>query len=578
MAIRLTVVKQGAQSAGDDGSLPFFNGSWPGNRNDWDGEIGIAFVAKATFAITALGRHADQQLAAPTRVTLWSAVTREAMASVVVGPQSPLENAYAYEALPQRITLRPGCEYRLSQQCAGGMPDLWYDGRAEDESNWEARYATFVGSAFNFHGGYPSFDDGERRRAGMVNFKIAPEVLTVDFDHAALVLRVKQRLEEETGVPPMQQVLWHEDRCLADDKVSLADAGLEDRDLLTLTTRQGALVATASADSTARLWSTETGASLRAFTSHGAAVTSVEFSSDSVYVLTLAEDGLARLWTLDGNGPCAKLDAHRERIRSALFSPNGFYVLTVSDDCTARLWDVYTRAGGLVPCVCVLKEHSRAVVAGSFSLDSGFVVTASHDGTARMWNIPHGDRLQVFAGHSGSVLDATISPDGAHVLTRAIDAEAPVRIWSVETGACLHSLCGGLQALTVAFSPHGDTVATACTDHAVHLWCAEDGAHLHCCKHDVQVVSASFSCDGAMLVARCADDTARLWDLRTRESVLTVPKQGAALLSVGFSPCGTLLAASYADGKARLWDAVSGACRQVLSGHTKPVLATAISP
>ena len=61
----------------------------------------------------------------------------------------------------------------------------------------------------------------------------------------------------------------------------------------------GKLVATASADSTARLWDVESGQELRRFIDYDAAVESVTFSMDGKYILTGSDDGTAMLWDVD---------------------------------------------------------------------------------------------------------------------------------------------------------------------------------------------------------------------------------------------------------------------------------------
>jgi len=164
--------------------VPLFIGSWTGTRNDWTGDVGISFVAEAKCTVTALGRSADVPLTETATVTLWLTETQEVLAAADVGPCSPVEGHYAFEAIGSGagVELQAGMEYRLTQRCRSRMPDKWFDGRAtaEEAAAWSAsQYARFVGGVCRNGQGFPGREDGEHRRAGMVNFKVAQVCLNV---------------------------------------------------------------------------------------------------------------------------------------------------------------------------------------------------------------------------------------------------------------------------------------------------------------------------------------------------------------------------------------------------------------
>lgn len=165
--------------------VAFFSGHWPGTRNDWTGEVGIRLLAQTPCVVTALGRHTTEgKLSEGAVVTLWSAESQQVIANVEVGPDSFVESNYAFTTLPQRVVLEVGKEYRVSQRCKSRMADWWFDGHASEEEVTalaSSRYARFLGGCCRNDGGYPNRNDGERRRAGMVNFKIAREGLEVVF-------------------------------------------------------------------------------------------------------------------------------------------------------------------------------------------------------------------------------------------------------------------------------------------------------------------------------------------------------------------------------------------------------------
>lgn len=151
---------------------PFFTGSWNGNRNNWNGEVGIDFRANRDLTITHLGRHLyNGALQECITVSLWATGNTEALATVPVCPASTIGGNYAYEELSSPVSLTSGVEYRLSQQCYSGMPDRWFDASTFAESQADGAAATFIGGTYRGGNGYPVNNDGTNRRPGMVNFK-----------------------------------------------------------------------------------------------------------------------------------------------------------------------------------------------------------------------------------------------------------------------------------------------------------------------------------------------------------------------------------------------------------------------
>jgi WD40 repeat protein len=99
----------------------------------------------------------------------------------------------------------------------------------------------------------------------------------------------------------------------------------------------GRTVATASADTTVRLWDVG-GGTRQTLTGHTDAVTTVAFSSDGRIVATGSVDGSARLWDT-ASGQTRAVQTGRS-IYSLAFSPDGHTVAVGDNDNKVRLWDV----------------------------------------------------------------------------------------------------------------------------------------------------------------------------------------------------------------------------------------------
>ncbi|MEG3933634.1 AAA-like domain-containing protein [Microcoleus sp. T3_B1] len=98
----------------------------------------------------------------------------------------------------------------------------------------------------------------------------------------------------------------------------------------------GAMLATASAGGTARIWSKD-GTPLSIF-KHTSGVTNISFSPDSQMLLSASTDKMVRLWNIDGT-LLKTLKGNKDAVWSASFSPDGKAIATASADGTVMLWN-----------------------------------------------------------------------------------------------------------------------------------------------------------------------------------------------------------------------------------------------
>ncbi len=377
----------------------------------------------------------------------------------------------------------------------------------------------------------------------------------------------------------------------------------------------GELLAAASDDGTAHIWSAATGHELLVLPTNATrGHQGIAFSpappgggTGGTRLLTAGEMGLAKVWDAETGAALLNLIGHTNWVTGVAFSPDGRRLATASEDRTARIWDAVTGQPLLV-----LTGHTAEVSDVAFSPDGTRVATAGADGIAIVWDAASGERLLTLSGHTNGVVAIAFSParpgggtDGARLATAGDDGTA--RLWDA-TGRLLLTLRGHTDAVSdVAFSPDGRRLATAGVDGRVKLWDAATGQELLTLSGPSGAVSGlAFSPDcptpagdaaqdqlgasspaelcGTHLATAHLDGTAKIWNTSFARELLTVAAPSASAVAV--SPGGARLATGLPDGTVQVRDVasppgageVAGRLLMAWHAHDGRITALAFSP
>ena len=217
------------------------------------------------------------------------------------------------------------------------------------------------------------------------------------------------------------------------------------------------------------LWAPD-GASLgKPIPAHQRAISSLCFSPDGQQLLS-GQTGLGgqgateyaqgsqdidfSLDPMDRGQPIARWNIAGERIGQlgsschlAAYSPDSLLIAT-DDDGGLKLW----AADGKLRQEWKSGAFDATISALAFSPDSKKILVGYQNGLAKLWNID-GTLLQTLTGHSGQVLAAAFSSDGAFAITGSDDNTA--KVWDTATGEQVVSLIALDTEDWVAITPRG---------------------------------------------------------------------------------------------------------------------------
>ena len=338
----------------------------------------------------------------------------------------------------------------------------------------------------------------------------------------------------------------------------------------------GRLLASASHDSTVRMWNAETGDVIATLAGQDLSLyhSQLDFSPDGRLLLAPGPDGSASIWDAQSCELRASLTEHSLNVISCGFSYDGTCMFTQTrSENSLRLWD--TETAKLIKRIVV----DGTVVGATFCPISNQIAIHQGNGWVSIWNATNGDQVSRWHAHE-QVTMVTFSPDGKLLATAGGYGDGEIKLWVVPNGGLKSVLQGHQNAVhSIDFSPDGSVLASGGQDSSVGLWDVRTGELLAMHRdHAGPILQVAFSPDGSLLASASRDHTVRLWDPTGGNQIALLHGHTDTVLSLVFDQQSKMLYSASQDKTIAAWDVGSRKKTGILRGHTQTIGDTAFSP
>ncbi|KXN75048.1 dynein regulator [Conidiobolus coronatus NRRL 28638] len=291
-----------------------------------------------------------------------------------------------------------------------------------------------------------------------------------------------------------------------------------------------AVLATASEDTTIRIWDYESGQYERSLKGHTKAVHDISFDPKGNILVSCSSDLSIKLWDLNNDYQCTKtLHGHDHTISSVQFLPSGDKIISASRDKTIKIWEV---SSGY--CIKTLSGHNDWVRRAMVSEDGKYIVSCSNDQSVRVWDLESGECKSDIRGHDNVVETAIFVPTQAY--------------------PHIYALTGIKPPTRESNSTPGQFILSGSRDKTIKLW-DFSGNLLHTfIGHDNWVRELLIHPNGKYLLSCSDDKTIRTWELATGRCNRNFEGHEHFITSIAFNQNAPFVASGSTDQSAKVWE------------------------
>lgn len=339
--------------------------------------------------------------------------------------------------------------------------------------------------------------------------------------------------------------------------------------------------------------------SIQHFAGHEGPVYTISVHPTAPLAVSGGGDDAGYIWNVTNGEILVKLTGHTDSVSVAAFSSDGEMVSTGGMDGKVRVWrrvgkedyntwEFLTELQGPDEVIW-LRWHPKGPV----------LLAGSNDSTVWLWQLPSGNTMQVFAGHTGPVECGDFTPDGKRIVTACADntliywdPRSPTPLFKL-TGDDARFDLGGITSLAV--NPASTIAVVGGAEGGVRVISLSKGEVIsalggHTEGESVEAiafVNIVAAVDGTStapvgststntVVTGATDGKVCIWDLNTSRLRMTLEHKDAVTSLLVHPTKPHLVVSSSADHTLRTWDVRGGALIREHKGHQEPINSAAL--
>lgn len=335
-------------------------------------------------------------------------------------------------------------------------------------------------------------------------------------------------------------------------------------------------IATANLDGQVQLWeqNEKETKKIETLSGHTSRVKSVSFNKKGDILASASGDTTVRLWQVK-LPLVTRLQADSQKVFYVSFSPDGQKFASAGQDSTVQIWD---KNGNWQQS---LIRHTQQVNSVDFSPPNGDkIASSSRDDTVQLWTW-QGKQYQLEKTISRqsplkSSSSVSFNPIISNPLLAFADSKGSVKILGIDGSHKNEFLAHKREIWTVIFSPNGDYLATASGDYTAKLWDIKGKPKATLEGHDAAVQDISFHPKRNLIATASEDKTVKLWNLNG-QLLKNITGHSDQVTRVRFSPDGNTIATASDDRTIKLWN-LDGTLITTLKGHSRVVNTISFNP
>ncbi|KAL1660401.1 WD40-repeat-containing domain protein [Schizophyllum commune] len=213
------------------------------------------------------------------------------------------------------------------------------------------------------------------------------------------------------------------------------------------------------------------------------AIRGLSFSPDDRRFATASDDSSVRIWSFHESRIESVLTGHGWDVKCVQWHPTKGLIVSGSKDNQIKYWDPRTGT-----CLSTLHYHKNTIQALSWSPNGNQIASASRDQTVRVFDIRAMKELHLLKGHKKEVCSVTWHP--THPVLVSGGSEGAVLHWDLGAAPTETSGAAGSGSTTLApravvntahdsnvwslaYHPLGHLLVSASNDHTTRFWSRE---------------------------------------------------------------------------------------------------------